>query len=674
MEKKGIQTMNWHRKYKPIPNIKSNAPCIKICLSNGTVTSLDMIPKELGAQLRKYGTNQGSYPCMNLTPLYRVTDEKEKEEISAIIRGVRDLDNVERIHSWCTENNWTPNFLKKYRISMEQTPKEMKELLKDNEYSPLQILMEETGCFAENPSFFHRELEKKAFQMLERKEKVSLALTVLFHLGNAQKNAKDDTGSLSIALESQILLDEGTPAVSMLFTEKLNSRLIQAEGKKQEMPTELTDAFGIEFAPLEEPMPEVKLAGGFAVQLRTMFKEQHCQMRYRNIENASYPISPAMRKNLQAALNWVGAREQEEITWINIDKNEILFAYPYHLPDKSISFTRSIKRIRNDERSFKSQAEQFLKELKESREPGTDSRADYINYFILRKVDKARTKVVYTYQANAYEMELCAEEWNVGCQNNLPLFPFGAVYVPFPIDVADILNNNWKQDGTLVSNKYKPIPQYHGMELLFRQDIKIYRDLHLLVQNGEQLATYLGRSNIDHKDVPILWKVKGMLALMGLLLYRTGIRKEYYMEGMPYLYGQLLKISDELHAMYCYAVRDGNLPAQLVGGSLFRGASDAPVRTLQVLGQRMAPYIIWAKSYQSKKETKEKAESWRAGWLLALYEKTATQLKENWTSTVHFNDEEKAQLFIGYLAAFPKKERKNESTITDDLKEENKHE
>ena len=34
-----------------------------------------------------------------------------------------------------------------------------------------------------------------------------------------------------------------------------------------------------------------------------------------------------------------------------------------------------------------------------------------------------------------------------------------------------------------------------------------------------------------------------------------------------------------------------------------------------------------------------------------------TKLENNWNTQTRFNDEEKAQLFIGYLAAFSKKEQ-----------------
>lgn len=137
------------------------------------------------------------------------------------------------------------------------------------------------------------------------------------------------------------------------------------------------------------------------------------------------------------------------------------------------------------------------------------------------------------------------------------------------------------------------------------------------------------------------------------------------MEPFPYLYGQLLKASDALHALYCNVMRDGDLPARLVGSSLYRSAAEAPFRTLGILGQRMSPYIAWAKIYCTKNVAEEGKESWRAGWLLSLYRSIADQLQASWPPTTRFSDEEKAQLFIGYLAPFPKKERSEGNTSSE---------
>lgn len=70
-----------------------------------------------------------------------------------------------------------------------------------------------------------------------------------------------------------------------------------------------------------------------------------------------------------------------------------------------------------------------------------------------------------------------------------------------------------------------------------------------------------------------------------------------------------------------------------------------------------ASAITWAKSYRYKNAMEAGKESWRAGWLYGLYEKIVGQLRAVWTPQTRFNEEERAQLFIGYLAAFPQKEK-----------------
>lgn len=197
------------------------------------------------------------------------------------------------------------------------------------------------------------------------------------------------------------LIENGTPAVSERFVCELNQCLLTANtAQHAESRVNLNDAFGIPFQAIEEPMPNVKLAGGFDVTLRTMFKEQRCQTRYGKIENASYPISPQMRMDLQAALEWAGSSEQKDTTWINTDKNEVLFAYPSSLPKQPVSFTAIFKQNCDKSIAFSSQAKQFIQELKQTKEIGTDSNAKRITIFVLRKIDKARTKVVYAYEQN----------------------------------------------------------------------------------------------------------------------------------------------------------------------------------------------------------------------------------------------------------------------------------
>lgn len=658
-----IETYQWHQKYKPIPNIRANAPCICITLSDGKVSKISMLDAKFGTILRKYGSNQGSFPCMNLAALYRITDDTIKKNITAIISHpeVLDATMLQEVKSWCTENNWGKKFRGKYKISMDNTPAQLRKIA--SEYAPLQTLIAEVEEYKE-PDAFHAELENAVWRMLERRENVQAALTLLFYLGKPAENAEDDFGSLSTALESTRLIESGVPAISEKFVIGMNQCLLNAEAAQQPSgQTDAIDAFGVPFMADETPMPSVKLAGGFDATIRTMFKEQRCQTRYGRIDSASYPVSPEVRGKLQAALAWIGDRDRKDKTWTKSDQNEILFVYPMAAPDHNISYISPFKRLRNETIQFTTKAEQFTQQFRKTRKPGTDSHAEGIQIFVLHKIDKARTKVVYTRQTDPDELEQASEAWTLGC-TNLPKFPFGAPEVPYPLDIADTLNRPWKQNGELATDRFKPIPRYHGMELLMEPAMSVCSDFQLLAGNAATLSAHLGYLSATKDWYHPRWNdAKNILALLGLFLYRNGIRKDDYMDNLPYLYGQLLKAADELHVLYCKVVRKGEIPPQLAGGGLFLAAAEAPVRTLNVLSQRIAPYYQWAKSYRLQGIQIEGQESWRAGWLYRMYEDIMKKIEPNWTMQTRFNEEEKAQMFIGYLAAFPKSE-KNETNET----------
>lgn len=661
-----IETGEWHRKYKPIPNVNAHSPCFRITISGGRVLEISSVDKELASLLRKYGTNQGTFPNMNLTPLYRVTDEAAKKAILGLRPEALDTAKLEEVRSFCTENNWEGRPQSKYRNSMKNVPEELTALVP--EFEPLRILIEESRFFLE-PAALHRELEDAAFRMLSERRDVSLALALLFHLGSPDKRAKDDSKNLSVALETPRLVQMGIPAVSYRFVTELNRALLSAENAEaSDEEAGDVDAFGNSFRSVAGPMPEVKLAGGFEVKLRTMFKAQRCQTRYGRIESASYPISAETRKTLQSSLAWLGSAEQKGKTWIKTDEKEILFAYPSRLPRTPTSYVNSFAPVggggsdasSGSESLFTACAERLISELRQGKEAGTDPAADRLHVFVLKQIDRGRVKVVYTRQTDARELEMLSEGWAAGCEN-LPPFSFGRPRVIFPLNAADALNRFWKQDGKPAAPQFKLIPRYHGVELLLEPGMPTAADLHILAGQTMTLEGYVGRrlcrGGLTEKAHLSAAELMALLSLLGMLLYRAGIGKETYMKNLPYLFGQLLKVSDELHALYCAAVRGGEVPAQLAGSSVYQSAAEAPVRTLSLLGTRMNPYITWAKSYRLKGVSEKGKESWRAGWYLSLYEGIASKLYEVWRPEKRFSDAEKAQLFIGYLAEFPKGKR-----------------
>lgn len=97
---------------------------------------------------------------------------------------------------------------------MDNTPAQLRKIA--SEYAPLQTLIAEVEEYKE-PDAFHAELENAVWRMLERRENVQAALTLLFYLGKPAENAEDDFGSLSTALESTRLIESGVPAISEKF-------------------------------------------------------------------------------------------------------------------------------------------------------------------------------------------------------------------------------------------------------------------------------------------------------------------------------------------------------------------------------------------------------------------------------------------------------------------------
>ena len=669
LENAHIQTYYWHREYIPIPKIKNDSPCVRVTISDRKVVDISQLDSEYDKTLRKYGSNQGSYPCMNLAPLYRIKDEAAKNELDDFKKHPERIgeDEIKKIKNLCTENNWGANFCAKYKNSMEDKPTELKPVAA--QYEPLKILIDETDYFKDAP-VLHGELERFVWQMIEDKKNVALALTLLFYVSKGNK----DYGSISVAFESEKLVARGEPAVSGNFVYGLNDKLMLIGGQKNKEETEsLTDAFGISFQNDDEPMPSVKLSGGIdKATIRTMFNEVPCQFRYGKSGNDSYPISQSMRAQLKAALEWIGginADKRKDETWTRIDNGEILFVYPFALSENSTSGTAVFGGIGKDETTFLAKAKKFTYELKETKEVGTDPKSEQIRIFILKKADKARTKVIYTRQTDAGELEKCSEAWTSGC-SNLPEFPFGTPRVPYPLKTADILNCFRNQNGDVITDKFKPFPKYHGIELLMEPDLPISPDLHRLTENAVTVSPCFANlhskkelsSTEKIKKEKLESNVKDMLAMLGLLLYREHIGKEKYMENLPYLYGQLLKAADELHALYCEVVRNGDVPPQLAGSAMFQSASEMPARTMQMLSQRIMPYYSWAKSYMLKKDDAHEKERKKAEELYSTCEKIMNKLKNSWTAQTRFTDEEKAQLFIGYLASFPRKDNTDEQT------------
>lgn len=667
LEQAGIVPLQSYRNYIPLPNVSAKAPCIRIWVKGGQVVDFEAIDRALAMQLRKFGSNQASFPGLNLISLYRVTDESEKKLVAQCIEKPESIDALQ-LHALCKENAWEPHQNSRIKNCFSATPREMAGLLEtagNPKENLLNTLAAECAPFA-NAQVLHESLTKAVFAKLEKKQDVGLALLILFQLGDASKPCKDDKRNTSVFFDTDAYDTYGMYAASREFTTYLNTAFLQAERIVTSNTTEdgLMDSFGQIYVPTNSPMPKVKLAAGFEPALYTMFDGQPCQNRYHNFDDKrdSYPLSAQHRVQFQAALNWLGGDAKSKgITWLNTGKGEAVFAYPSSLPEAPLPYVQFFGHPDRSE-TFKEISGSLLAAFNGI--PPKD-RPESVQVFVLRKIDKGRTKILYSESALADALMHAAENWDMAC-NDLPDIASIRLSAPFPIDVAAVVNQVWRQDGE--SSTVSAMHPYEGIGLFLHraQHRLLLHELHILVQHGMPLFIHAGPLLHSGRKCSRVAQLEQILPVLSMLLFFSGNRKDDYMEATPYLMGQLLKASDELHALYCKVVRNNQIPPQLVGSALFVAASETPGRTLSQLSVRMVPYLSWAKQYRTKNED----SSGLAGWYLKVFEQIANKLATEYSVPMRWSDAQKAQLFIGYLASFPKQEKQDESNANHQSKGE----
>jgi hypothetical protein len=334
---------------------------------------------------------------------------------------------------------------------------------------------------------------------------------------------------------------------------------------------------------------------------------------------------------------------------------ELVFAYPSELAGLNNRYTAMLtpRELESERKliSFEKAAEDFAA-VYSGKEPKKPPK--YIHIFSLQRADKSskRSKVVCDRSVTPTDYIKAAEEWRKGCAN-IPEMHRVEARTPFPLKAAGIVNAVWRQDGR--SSQVERMKYYQGIELLIDSAKPPLLDyyIQLIVQNAFGLVVFAG--NTQQLSQFHTEKIADLTAMLGLLLYKRDIRKEAYMTQTAFLMGRALKLCDDLHMLYCQVERKGDVPPQLAGASMFATAADSPDRALALICQRMIPYLTWARTYQQYGQLDEKHLVIQRTALRRLkqFEELSGQLSQALDTPARFGDFEKAQLFLGYLAALP---------------------
>ena len=669
LEKAGIMPPEWHKDLKSLPNATPKKPCYKILLGfDGSISGIEPMHGERTSMLRKWEPNNGSsFPGFNIQPLYRITDEDRKKRLKKWREGKETVDVVE-LKNWCHETqskNWDTKTSRRLTKCLGEIPNQLKERCGDipDTLDSVKKLFERVNIWKDDVvTGFAQALESSIWTSLERGEEIPFLLHILVHEGSPSNKPEDDRGStISVFLDVQDW--RYYPVAHKETIGWINTCLLQAHssgGDKTGDHNQAKDAFGLESIGHEDKLPDVKLPFIGKVKLRAMNRESPCQDRYGTIDAKSFRVGAESRKRVKGALEWLGSVEREGETWGRADVKELIFAYPAILPKVPLKLAACLGARKADD--SEARFENYAKDVVDCLKGMTPSLKDIeLRVFSLRKMDdtSAKTKVVFHRNYSAQRIEDAAREWQKGC-DNIPAIQImawgkekGEIILsdpktPFPLQIAECLNRVWKQDGT-TQCEIKGTPKSAGIELLLDGSVIQSMVLHLLavaLRNGEGL--FLSMGNNIHRNES--FKLDGfnkhkqlMPTILGLLLWKLGIRKEIYMNNPPYLVGRMLKLSDELHALYCKEVRKNSLPPQLLGNALMVAALDSPTQAIAQLALRIVPYLGWARTNSTE-------SAGLSRYFLKEFSLVETKLRDI-ALPGRLDDPARAQLLLGYISA-----------------------
>ncbi|MBN1552219.1 hypothetical protein JW979_12165 [bacterium] len=665
-----IVPIDWHDKLVGLPKASKYKPCIRIWLtSDGHIKELESLGIGQAALLRKYEPDLGrSLPGFNVRPLFRqvrsfeeIQGKKlEKDLIELLKKGYLDwsLFLREEDDFWAKTRDGLTACFGRVR---EQLEKACSSRL-NNDETLAKFLKTVSKIDIET---FQGEYTAAVKYKIQQGE---LPFSLLCYFVTEEKKRKEDTNSRAPVPKISVFLDIVDYSEYPVAHERTMIRLNKLlwEKDKETIPdNNEEDAYGLDSKFIEEKFPRVTVPILGGVILRSQVKTIPAQMRYHRCESITFPVGAETKKRIRTALEWIADPERDGETYGIAGDRELLFAYPRILPRDKVPIAKMFGAqpdISLGEVKFERIANSVITQLKGL---GISAAEAELEIFFLRKMDKARTKVVYYRNVSVELLERASGIWSEGCQN-IPLLDvwdwseerdentgkLRAVKIDsasvFPIKLHRYLNTIWKRSGDH-AGKVKIFEPADGLTLLLGEQQCIAQAAYMMerfVQHSQGYFLFLCRGTGKREITKLPDKIY-YPGILGLLLLKLGKGKDEYMKENAFLLGRFLRIADEIHRLYCEVVRDNDLPPELCGSSLLVGMMESPGRTMHQLAMRSAPYVKWARAYVGQDKA-GLVHFWMQQWAII-----ADQLHlSEWPKRLP--PEERAQVFLGYLASFPK--------------------
>lgn len=693
-----IKVVSWHRFLKECPR-GGKAFFVDVDSSPKVVGLRQIVDPNRLSQLRKYEKAAGySFPSLNILPLWRFDDESQVEAATILRKSLSSksppatadvfnaaTDLLEKARSlWVDPNKKASgrDAMDKVNGCLGRVVEDLSAIITRNENSDgsaFATILDRAKVF--DGELLHKQLSDWLVQQFHASPDNWVTWFDLLFFASGKK---PKASSIVFELSDQSAFDY--PVNHQKVYEFVNGCL-QSDDSRIESETTSTgpDAFAAMDGGREESFPEVKMSRFGKINLRAMSRESLCQVRYGVAESKSFPVAQSIRQECKNALEWISRDERRGVTWCDITSvngaSTILFAYPSKLSELPPALAYLLggdedPTAMHVEGQFEACAQTIATALSGRNSASQESD---ILIFVLTKPDGFRTKVLYSHRCTESHMLMSAREWEMGCLNIPPIKSrqFGPEkgskpqwrdpITPFTTEIIACLNTVWQHQGTHAS-ACKTVRVADALSLLLNRDSSLKQTaghlLEIALKNSTGLLLATGQASTQARVHAVARNLQKHQLLnpriFGLLLWKLGYHKGDYMKTPAFWVGRMLSLADQLHLQYCYQVRKGEIPPQLVGNSLMSTALSTPEHAISVLANRMKPYYAWAQTVHTGENVG------LTKYFLSQLSKVSTQLSEL-EIPKKTNDSDRATMLLGYLSR-PENESPTDKTDGDNEK------
>ncbi len=418
------------------------------------------------------------------------------------------------------------------------------------------------------------------------------------------------------------------------------------------------------------PNPNLRVVG--TTYLYSSNKDILCLKRYGLKGLETFKAGVDIKNDMNDALIFLTHEDRHYKTWVQVPGKtakefNLLIAYVEHEPESDDEIAKMLGDSPNYEQDvikFETLTEKICSSLIKKTEINTNVT---INSFVINKVDDGRKQIMFSRVYTSNDIISNTRKW-VEAFKNSPKIEFtlkeqsGAktikLHCPYPGEIITFARKLWRVEvnggkKNLIYESATGITLKDVYEVFIPieyEEISVKNMLAKIIVQSKYLLINIGHHNYRNELLEVskyLHDACLALSLMSILLYKQGCRKEDFMNSVAFNIGRLMMLSDVLHREYCKNVRR-DVPPQLIGNSIMHTAVEFPIRALNLLEERIMIYKAWA---DTNMETDVKYAKWAINQMGIVTKAISEQEIPN-----SFNDVERAQVLLGYLAKIDKKE------------------